>query len=72
VEPQARADALQGEIAAHKAEIRRRRDRLARAKAALVELEKECTSRGIRLVLVKTTGEGSESPWPNPSSNSTP
>lgn len=60
-----RRDALQQEIRSHKAEIRRRREQLGRAKAALLELERECALRGIKLVV---TGEGG-SPWPTKAPN---
>ena len=63
-----RHDALAREIRSHKAAIRRHREGLGRAKAELVELERECALRGIKLVV---NGEGRH-PWPkstpNPSS----
>lgn len=68
MEPQARAVALSGQIAEHKAAMRRHRHALAERAAELAALKRECASRGIRLVL---PGEG-ENPWPNPSSTSTP
>lgn len=71
MEVQARAEALRGDVAAHKAAIRRHRAALVRAAIALADLERECSSRGIRLVLSADEGEGSESPWPNQSSAST-
>lgn len=63
-----RHEALTSEIRSHKAEIRRHREQLGRIKAELVELERECALRGIKLVV---NGEGRH-PWPertpNPSS----
>lgn len=58
----ARAAQLRGEIAGHKAAIRHHRAALGQKKAELVMLERECASRGIRLVIKE--GEG-ETPWPN-------
>lgn len=55
-----RRDELERAIRGHKAAIRRHREELGRAKAALLELERECALRGIKLVV---TGEGG-SPWP--------
>lgn len=58
---QAQVEQLRGEVAGHKADIRRSRTRLARAKAELVELEARCAQLGIRLVV---QGEGKGDPWP--------
>lgn len=52
-----RVEELRGEVAVHKAAIRRHRSALSRTKAALVALETECSARGIKLVL---KGEGEE------------
>ncbi len=50
---------LRGEIAAHKAAIRRHRSVLHKKKARLSELELE--GRGIKLIV---QGEGKGDPWP--------
>jgi hypothetical protein len=73
VEPQARADELRDRVASHKAAIRRERAALVKTAAELARFEKECASRGIRLVNVNAKGEG-DHPWPNSdrSSTSTP
>jgi hypothetical protein len=60
-----RRDELERAIRSHKAAIRRHRQELGRAKAALLELERECALRGIKLVV---TGEGG-SPWPTKAPN---
>lgn len=57
----AEAARLQADVSAHKAAIRRHREQLSRAKAALVAFEEDLRRRGIALVLVPTTqrsGEG--------------
>ncbi len=47
----AQVEALRVEVTAHKAEIRRRRERLARAAAELAVLEEQCRRLGIRLIV---------------------
>jgi hypothetical protein len=53
VTPQERAGALQGEVKAHKAAIRRHRAHLVAAKVELVHLARECAARGIGLVVAE-------------------
>ncbi len=67
-----RASELVAAVRAHKAEIRRHRLELSRVKAALIALEAECASRGIRfMVYGEETKKGFS--WPsNQSSTSTP
>jgi hypothetical protein len=70
-DPHVRASELVAAVQSHKAAIRRHRLELSRAKAALVALEVECASRGIRLTVYGAETKKGLS-WPNPSSTSTP
>jgi hypothetical protein len=54
----ARGQQLRATVAEHKAAIRRHREQLGAAKAALDRFEAECRQRGIAVTQVPITGAG--------------
>jgi hypothetical protein len=72
LDPQARADQLAAEIAAHKSAIRHHRRQLEDAATRLEHYKRECAARGIKVICIPKSGVAKEHPTHGPTSQSGP